>query len=180
MTGQLITLPLRLTACTASFFLRTSEELLKRALTLTGRAVEAEPRYSPPPASSPPPARRAGPPASREAPPASRPAPPARPLPTQPPPSTPDRSPEHVSREPVLVEEFAEPGAEDGAGAEVRVDEPWDGYAKLSAREVIARVREADLAELITVNLYENAHRGRQTVLSAVERQLAVRGNAPT
>jgi hypothetical protein len=75
MMGQLITLPLRLSACTASFVLRSSEEVLNRVLSVTGRAVEA--------------------------------------------------------------------------------------------------------AELAAVNLYESAHRGRQTVLSAVERQLAARDNAP-
>jgi hypothetical protein len=118
MMGQLITLPLRLSACTASFVLRSSEEVLKRALSLTGRAVEAEPRYS----GRPPVARDAAPPG---------------------------------------------------------IDEPWEGYSRLGAKAVIARLRDADSAELAAVNLYESAHRTRQTVLSAVERQLAARGNAP-
>jgi hypothetical protein len=45
MVGDLITLPLRLSVRTASFFLRSSEEVLKRALALTGRTVSAEPAY---------------------------------------------------------------------------------------------------------------------------------------
>ncbi len=49
------------------------------------------------------------------------------------------RAPVHVSEEPELVRESAEPGAEDGAGAAVTVIEPWSGYAQMNAREVIAR-----------------------------------------
>jgi hypothetical protein len=82
--------------------------------------------------------------------------------------------PVHVSEEPTVVEEFAEPGAEDGAGAEVRIDEPWDGYANMSAKEVIGRLGDATPAELVAINLYESANQARQTVLSAVERQLKV------
>jgi hypothetical protein len=82
--------------------------------------------------------------------------------------------PVHVSREPELVRESAESGAEDGAGAAVTVLEPWNGYANMNAREVIARARQAGPAELAAVRLYESRHRSRQTVLSAVDRQLKV------
>jgi len=82
------------------------------------------------------------------------------------------REPRHVSEEPELVEEVAEPGAQDGAGAEVRVEEPWEGYRRMSAKEVIARLGNASTAELTAVGLYENGNQGRQTVLSAVERGL--------
>ena len=80
--------------------------------------------------------------------------------------------PAHVSEEPELVREEAEPGAEDGAGAAVTVLEPWRGYAQMNAREVIARARQANPAELAAVRLYEARHRSRQTVLAAVDRQL--------
>ena len=80
--------------------------------------------------------------------------------------------PVHFSEEPELVREDAEPGAEDGAGAAVRVLEPWHGYVRMSAREVIARARQANRAELAAVRLYESRHRSRQTVLAAVDRQL--------
>ena len=84
--------------------------------------------------------------------------------------------PVHVSEEPVLVDEVAEPGAEDGAGAAITVLEPWNGYAHMNAREVIARAQQAGPAELAAVRLYESRHRGRQTVLAAVDRQLKLSG----
>ena len=84
--------------------------------------------------------------------------------------------PVHVSEEPELVREEAEPGAEDGAGAQLRVIEPWNGYARMNARDVIARARQASPAELATVRLYEARNRSRQTVLAAVDRQLKPAG----
>lgn len=85
---------------------------------------------------------------------------------TQPPPA-------HVSSEPELVEEIADPGAEEGAGAEVTVAEPWPGYGKMTAPDVIDRLAAAGSAELAAVALYEDHHRRRATVLAAVRRQLA-------
>ena len=76
-----------------------------------------------------------------------------------------------VDDEPELVDELAEPGAEDGAGAAVEVDEPWEGYGDMNADAVIARLREASAAELALVELYERSHRRRQTVLTAAERR---------
>ncbi len=85
-----------------------------------------------------------------------------------------------MSEEPELVRQVAEPGAEDGAGAQVTVEEPWKGYSKLNANDVVARLSVASQAELAAVTLYESTHQARPTVLSAVERQLALaaRGNA--
>jgi hypothetical protein len=80
--------------------------------------------------------------------------------------------PEHVSEQPTLVEEFAEPGAEDGAGAQVNIAEPWNGYARMNAQDIIERAPVANPAELAAVLLYEAAHRNRETVLAAVEREL--------
>ncbi len=77
----------------------------------------------------------------------------------------------------MVVREEAEAGAEDGAGASVTVREPWDGYAKLSARDVVDRLGGASSAELAAVQLYESAHRSRQTVLQAVQRQLKSAGH---
>ena len=90
----------------------------------------------------------------------------------------PAREPVHVSEEPELVREVAEPGAEDGAGASVTVLEPWSGYAHMNAREVIARAGQASPAELAAVRLYESRHRSRQTVLAAVDRQLKLSGGS--
>ncbi|MBV9193512.1 MAG: hypothetical protein JO168_05160 [Solirubrobacterales bacterium] len=83
-----------------------------------------------------------------------------------------------MSAEPELVREEAEPGAEEGAGASVTVAPPWDGYAKMGARQVIARLEEADAAQLAAIQLYESSHRRRQTVLQAVERRLRANANA--
>jgi hypothetical protein len=80
--------------------------------------------------------------------------------------------PVHVSEEPALVEEFAEPGAEDGAGPEIHVEEPWDGYGEMNAKQVLARLGSATPAELAAVQLYEGSHRRRQTILNAVQREL--------
>lgn len=84
----------------------------------------------------------------------------------------PEPAPEHVSEEPELVEEFAEPGAALGAGAEIHIDPPWDGYEQMSAKQVISRFATADPAELAAVQLYEGSHRRRRTILNAVEREL--------
>lgn len=80
--------------------------------------------------------------------------------------------PVHVSEEAELVREEAEPGVEDGAGASVRVQPPWEGYERMTAREVITRLGDASAAELAAVELYERIHRSRQTVLEAAERRL--------
>jgi hypothetical protein len=81
----------------------------------------AEP-YLPPPARSP---GNGGPPAD---------SPPAVP---DAPPAVPDELiPDHVDEEVVLVAEVAEEGAEDGAGPELHIDEPWEGYDRMAAVEV--------------------------------------------
>ena len=86
--------------------------------------------------------------------------------------AAPIAEPAHVSEEPELVRESAEPGAEEGAGAGITVIEPWAGYGRLNAKDVIDRARTASVAELAAMRLYEARHRARQTVLAAVDRQL--------
>jgi hypothetical protein len=78
----------------------------------------------------------------------------------------------HVDAEAEVVEEVAEPGAEDGAGAQIRVDAPFAGYDALRAADVAARLRGADVALLGAIELYEHTHRRRRTVLEAVAREL--------
>lgn len=90
----------------------------------------------------------------------SEPAPPpagAAPLPTEP-------EPAHVDTE---AEEVASFGPADDVGATIQVDEPWDGYDEAPARDVVARLRDADLATKAAVLLYEQQGKGRQTVLEA-------------
>ena len=79
---------------------------------------------------------------------------------------------EHVDEEPVLTAEFAEEGAEDGAGAEVHVDEPWEGYGEMKVPEVTTRLASASNIELAAVQLYESSHRRRSSVLRDVEKRL--------
>lgn len=71
-----------------------------------------------------------------------------------------------------VVAEFAEPGAEDGAGAQIEIDPPWEGYDDMAAQAVIARIAESEPAALAVVQLYEGTHKSRRTVLAAAERRL--------
>jgi outer membrane biosynthesis protein TonB len=110
------------------------------------------------------------------------PAPPAPVAPTpvpDPPPAVqapaPEPAPAHVDSGAEVVAESADAGAADGAGAEIRVDEPWDGYSRLTARDITAQLVTANPATLAVVRLYESSHRKRRTVLAAVDRRLAIR-----
>jgi hypothetical protein len=78
----------------------------------------------------------------------------------------------HVSAEPELVEEVAEPGAEDGAGAQLRIAEPWDGYRTMKAADVIDRLSTVSVEVLAAVELYEVAGRNRKSVVAAAQRAL--------
>ena len=104
-----------------------------------------------------------------------------RPLDVQPPPppiadsppAVPDELiPDHVDEEVVLVAEVAEDGAEDGAGPEIHVDEPWDGYDEMTAPEIRERLTAANAVLAAAVDLYETTHKSRRTVLEAAERAL--------
>jgi hypothetical protein len=75
--------------------------------------------------------------------------------------------PLHVSEEPILVAEVADDGAEDGAGPELSIDEPWEGYSSMTAAQIRRRLRQADAATIAAVRLYEAANKGRSTVLQA-------------
>jgi hypothetical protein len=86
--------------------------------------------------------------------------------------AVPDPEPAHVSEEPQLVAQVAEPGAADGPGPEIRIAEPWDGYRQLNAKDVIDRVSSASDAELAAIELFEGSHRSRRTVMAAAEKEL--------
>jgi hypothetical protein len=101
----------------------------------------------------------------------AQPSPRPRRRPPAPPPPPPEA--EHVDEGVTPVAEFAEPGAEDGAGAEIHVDEPWEGYSRMRAPEIQRELADADPAVLGAVRLYESMHRGRRTVLETVDRSLA-------
>lgn len=87
--------------------------------------------------------------------------------------------PVHIDTEPELVAEFSEPGAEDGAGAEIHVAEPWDGYKRMRVADVRDRVTVAGAEELAVVQLYEMTHRRRRSILDAVERRTKELANTP-
>jgi hypothetical protein len=93
--------------------------------------------------------------------------------------AAPEPTPAHVSRDARHVEAFADPGAEDGPGASVHIEEPWRGYGHMTASDIIARLTSASREELAAVALYERAHRDRQTILAAAERELRRATAAP-
>jgi len=131
----------------------------------TARPTDSGPSGSTVPRSAPPPAPARTPdPGSTDAP-APIPAVAADPVA-----AAPD---EHVSREAVVVAESADEGAEDGAGAQIRVGEPWKGYGSLTAKEVNDRLAAASLESLAVARLYEAANRNRVTVLREIDRRLA-------
>jgi hypothetical protein len=89
------------------------------------------------------------------------------------PPAVPDELvPDHVDEEVVLVAETAEAGAEGGAGPELHVDPPWDGYDQMSAADIRDRLAAATPAEAAAVELHEATGKARRTVLDAAERAL--------
>ncbi len=89
------------------------------------------------------------------------------------PPAVPDALvSDHVDEEVVLVAEVAEEGAEEGAGPELHVDEPWDGYDQMTAPEIGDRLAAGDPVLAAAVDLYETTHKSRRTVIEAAERAL--------
>ena len=84
----------------------------------------------------------------------------------------PEAEPVHVDTGVETVAEVAEPGAEDGAHAELSVEEPWEGYRRMNATEVQRALADAGPEALAAVRLYESTHRRRRSVLNAVDRRL--------
>jgi hypothetical protein len=171
--------PVRLTLRTWEFGLSTAAEAARLGLDLLdpGRSESEFSQYRSP--SHPAEAGNGGPPEAPEAPVA----PVRRPVvadvdepsaaPADVPPAVPDELiPDHVDEEIVLVAETAEAGAEDGAGPELHIDPPWDGYEKMTAADIRSRLTGASAAEAATVELYEAAHKNRSSVLDAAGRAL--------
>jgi diacylglycerol O-acyltransferase / wax synthase len=134
------------------------EELAGDFEAALGELAEAagitRPEPEPQPATAPP-AAPAGPPTAEQAGPAPE--------------------PEHVDAGVGLVAETAEPGAEDGAGPELHVEQPWPNYDRMHAAEIVDRLGASNEAELAVVRLYEDSHRHRREVLEATARELARR-----
>jgi hypothetical protein len=110
---------------------------------------------------------------------------PLRPRPTPPPPPPPP--PPADEPPPAAAEAFGPPeptrgeaarareaareaeATDDSPGPEVHVDEPWPGYRKLRAPDIVDRLQAADDATKAMVRLFESGHRKRRTVLAATE-----------
>jgi hypothetical protein len=170
--ASLITLPLQIAIRATTTALRLAESAVEQVV----RHVvpgDSEPAHEPPrradehaqPAAPQPQTQTASPPPQSEAQ-TPQPSPPAEPAPAP--------EPALVSEEPVLVAESADPGAQDGAGPEIEVAEPWEGYRRATAADVLARVAGGSAAEVAVVQLYEHTHRRRKSVLDAAERRLRV------
>ena len=92
--------------------------------------------------------------------------------PPAPRPSAPAAEPDHLEERPVVAAEVAEAGAEEGAGAQVHVDQPWEGYGGMTAVEIRNRLADADPEVAAVVKLYEAAHKGRSSVIEAADRRM--------
>jgi hypothetical protein len=175
MFGSLITLPLRAAAQATELAIRGAHELVRRAAEAVGLGSERAPAPADD-AESTPVERQASAPPEAEVVPTAPEAEIARepaftadydtPTPVE---------PVHVSEDAELVDAVAETGAEDGAGAQVTVAEPWDGYRQLRAADVINRLSGASSEELAAIELFELFGRKRQTVIAAAQRELSRR-----
>lgn len=154
-----VTAPARLGIRIAGWGIRTVGDLLPVGGGDEPAEARPEPREAP---ARPAPVRTTGAPEPRTAEP---------PVPEPPPPT-------HVDEGATVVAEFAESGAEEGAGAEVELAEPWDGYDRLHADELVDRLSAASSETLAAVALYERANRNRASVVEAAEEQLG-RRSAP-
>jgi hypothetical protein len=173
MVGELITLPLRVGVRATKLWLRTTEETVAVLANATSRLIDTVMSRETPPAEFARDARWSEPPTRPSEATWSEPLTSASPLPA----AVADdvaAEPAHVSEQPELVEEVAEPRAEDGAGAEVHVQEPWAGYERMRAGDVVDQIAGATPAELAAIQLYEGAGKRRVTVLEAVERELRI------
>jgi hypothetical protein len=63
----------------------------------------------------------------------------------------------------------ASAGPARGAGPQVHVEAPWEGYDAMPLDEVLARLADADETLLAAVRMYESTHENRQAVLLATE-----------
>jgi hypothetical protein len=142
-----------------------------RSSTVPREPAPAAPAPAPPPAAQPAAAEPAAPAAPVPTPAAAAPAEPADAA------EAVAATEDHVSREAVVVAESADAGAAEGAGAQITVAEPWEGYAGLTAKEVNDRLATASPASLAVARLYETAHRNRVTVLRQIDRRLAAAGD---
>jgi hypothetical protein len=82
------------------------------------------------------------------------------------------RGAKRVDDEPVPVAEFGEEGTDGAAGAEVRVQPPWEGYDGMTAAEIQRTLGDAERETVAAVALYEQRRRARKSVVGAADRRL--------
>jgi hypothetical protein len=74
---------------------------------------------------------------------------------------------DHVDTETELVAESSDAGAAEPPGAQLHVDEPWEGYGRMKVAEIVSRLEGQSPEVLAAVELYETTHRHRAGVLNA-------------
>jgi hypothetical protein len=171
MLDQLIALPLRLAEAGARIGFGLAESALRRGADLLDALASDDDALGGPTVEERPTPmgdRVARPPSDGAAPAVSV-APDAPPI-TPPSPAPPIEEP--VSEEPVLAGSTADPGAEDGASAELEVEPPWPGYRRMKVSEIADRIASADAATLAVLALYERQNADRKGVRSAVDQRL--------
>ena len=81
-------------------------------------------------------------------------------------------APPHVSEQPEPVATVADPGAEAGAGAQLEIAEPWEGYDRMPVSQIAAQLSAAPVEAAAAVRLYEAANLSRPDVVDAAEARL--------
>ncbi len=180
MSPKLVSLPVRIGLRVTRTTLKLSVKLAGAAAGVVVHRVESQ-FSSPQPAASAPESDEPAPAGSAE--PSPAPAPEDRSVLVEEDVVAPDEQPQTpltphdaavktIDDEDEVVAEFAEPGAEDGAGAQLHLEEPWEGYDCETADAVNERIANADVAELAFLELYEQSHKQRKTVLHAAAQRL--------
>ena len=177
-----VTLPLAAARGALTGVLEAVAAALEDATPAPPPAAGAARPASPPPAATAP--RPASPPPPSPLLANDAPVTPLRPRPAPPPPPPPPPADEPP---PAAAEAFGPPeptrgeaararetlreaeATADSPGPEIRIDEPWPGYRKLRAPEIVDRLAAADDATKAMVRLFESGHRKRKRVLSATE-----------
>jgi hypothetical protein len=172
--ARTVTMPIRLGLAAGELGLEVALGIVRgtrRALEPDQRPRRGRPVPSPLPTEHPPP-RRPSPAARSTNGAATTPVPPPTAtgdsIPVRPPPP----GAKLVDDTPVPVGEFGGEGADEAAGAEVRVAPPWDGYDGLTAAQVQRRLADADREVVAAVLLYESTRRDRRSVVRAADRRL--------
>jgi hypothetical protein len=66
----------------------------------------------------------------------------------------------------------ADPGAEAGAGAELEIAEPWEGYDRMPVSQITEQLSAAPVEAAAAVRLYEAVNRSRTDIVHAADARL--------